>query len=405
MISLSTIRTLLGAPAAFLSLIVSSPVLAHVPSGEFELNRFAQMWEGFYSNERQVRREEIAGEPEFPEAVRLNRDMRVHRIDAPQLGRHVLFLEEVKADQPSMAHRQRVMTLEWHPASSEVEVRQLFFKTGPAYDRALLDPAVVAGLTRDAFDTSPGCDLFFRWNADLSRFHGGMRPRACEYRHPVDGPVYAEFDMLLDEERLWYRDRSIIIADGSIRGEIEGFSWLRFDRLADDPALANGDRISRKQLAKRLDWAEGNGVVWEGTFRRVDDKGEILEVRPSRIEVRLLDDGEPLDLHQINILDPGLPTEERIESQMKWDVDRLRFSNDRLDGWAMSIPTQSNARHSVFVMQFKDGSGLDVSEIVTVVEGNPDRRLRATQYMADGKIVRRTLIDEVRRPFPAGETP
>jgi hypothetical protein len=96
----------------------------------------------------------------------------------------------------------------------------------------------------------------------------------------------------------------------------------------------------------------------------------------------------------------------------------LRFSNARLDGWAMDVargpPNRSSifpltvlegsgaiVSHdpagltSIFIMFFKDGSDMSVSEIVSL---SPDgkSRSRATQYLVGGKVVRRTLIDEVK---------
>jgi len=59
-----------------------------------------------------------------------------------------------------------------------------------------------------------------------------MDPVACKYRQDNDGIVYAEFDMPLYPDNLWCRDRSIRTRDGSIRGEIDSFSWLLFDRRA-----------------------------------------------------------------------------------------------------------------------------------------------------------------------------
>ena len=56
-------------------------------------------------------------------------------------------------------------------------------------------------------------------------------PRTCEYEHPGDGMVYAEFDMILWPNALWYRDRSRRVANHTIRGEIDGFNWLRFDKI------------------------------------------------------------------------------------------------------------------------------------------------------------------------------
>ena len=373
---------------------------ADEPDGARLLETFADYWTGAFSNERQAKAERLNREPDYPEAVRLARDMRVHRLDAPDIGDVVLFLEEVKTDQPQVAHRQRVMSLLWRESTGEIEVEQLFTSLEQAYDRPFMPPEEVEQLRRDDLFPVPECNLFFRWEAEAERFKGGMRPRACRYEHPQSGPVYAEFDMVLDRHRLWYRDRSIKLEDGSIRGEIDGFSWLRFDRLSDQPVLANGDRISRAELRRRIPLTAKMEGVWEGIFRRVDPLGEIIETLPSRISVRLLPDGEEYDYHQINLLNPGAPDEQRIESYGKWDVDRLRFFNQRLEGWAKAVAADEAGQTSVFLMEFKDGSGLTVSEVVSFRPGDPDVRMRATQYMRDGQIVRRTLIDETKVSGP-----
>ncbi len=373
---------------------------AQLESGHALLERFANHWSGAFSNERQVKSEQLNREPDYPEAVRLLRDMRVYKIDAPAIGEQVLFLEEVKSSRPDVAHRQRVMSLLWHEGTREIEVEQLFLSLDQAYDRPLMPAAEVQRLRRTDLFLVSECNLFFKWEPEHSRFKGGMRPRACQYTHPQSGPVYAEFDMLLDRHRLWYRDRSIKIGDGAVRGEIDGFSWLRFDRLSDEPLLANGDRISKAELRRRMPLTAGMEGVWEGTFRRVDANGEIMEILPSRIIVRLLPDGEAFDYHQTNILNPDSGQERRIESYGRWDVDRLRFFNQRLEGWAKDLAADETGLTSVFLMKYKDGSGLTVSEIVSVKPGNPDKRMRATQYMKEGQIVRRTLIDEVKVSNP-----
>ena len=395
---------------ALLELVIVTTALLglHSPSaagaGEADgaelLATFADYWTGAFSNERQAKAERLNREPDYPEAVRLVRDMRVHRLDAPAIGDTVLFLEEVKTDQPGLAHRQRVMTLEWRESTGEIEVEQLFPSLDQAYDRPFMPPEEVEKLSREDLFPVPECNLFFRWEPENERFKGGMRPQACRYEHPQSGPVYAEFDMLLDRHRLWYRDRSIKLADGSVRGEIDGFSWLRFDRLSDEPALTNGDRISRAELRRRIPLTAKMEGVWEGTFRRVDPQGEIIETLPSRITVRLLPDGEAYDYHQINLLDPDSGEEQRIESYGKWDVDRLRFFNDRLEGWAKEVTADEAGQTSVFLMEFKDGSGLTVSEVVSFRPGDPDVRMCATQYMRNGQIVRRTLIDEIKVSGP-----
>jgi hypothetical protein len=369
----------------------TSPQLA----GQAAVEQFTSWWVGSFSNERQTNADRVQSEPDYPESVRLLRNMRVQRLNAPAIGPLVLYLEEIKTDQPDKAHRQRVMTFNWKPETQEIEVEQLFFSPTLAYDRHVIPAADVEKMKRADFTRQPGCDLFFTWDGSRQRFKGGMRARACQYDHPTSGPVYAEFDMILDANRLWYRDRSIKRGDGTIRGEIDGFSWLRFDRLADVASLPNGDRISKRAMLARMPAMARMEGRWEGTFRRYDANGVLTQTVPSVVEVRFLEDGNAFDYSQTNITKvPGQP-DQRIDSFGKWDVDRLRFSNARLDGWAMDVAQDPSGLTSVFMMNFKDGSGMSVSEIVSL---SPDgrSRARATQYLVGGKVVRRTLIDEVK---------
>lgn len=401
-------RYLAGA-VAILSYGLGSPALAQSANpppasavattqpiaGQAAIEQFARWWVGSFSNERQINTDRLQNEPHYPESVRLLRNIRVQRLNAPAIGPLVLYLEEIKSDQPDKAHRQRVMTFNWKADTNEIEVEQLFFSTELAYDRHFIPAADVEKMTRADFTRERGCDLFFKWDPALGRFKGGMRPRACEYTHPTSGRVFAEFDMILDTSRLWYRDRSIKLADGSIRGEIDGFSWLRFDRLADAPNLANGDRISKTAMLRLMPATARMEGTWEGTFRRFDANGVLTETLPSKIIVRFLEDGNVNDYSQTNITRRPDGTEQRIESVGKWDVDRLRFSNARLDGWAMDIAEDAAGLTSIFLMTFKDGSRMTVSEIVTL-SADGQSRARATQYLVDGRIVRRTLIDEVK---------
>jgi hypothetical protein len=287
------------------------------------------------------------------------------------------------------------MTFNWKPETNEIEVEQLFFSTELAYDRHFIPARDVEKMKRADFTRERGCDLFFKWDGANRRYKGGMLPRACQYVHPTSGSVYAEFDMILDANRLWYRDRSIKLGDGSIRGEIDGFSWLRFDRLADVSSLNNGDRISKRAMLALMPTTARMEGTWSGTFRRYDAQGVLNQTLASTVIVRFLEDGNAFDYSQTNITRETGRSEQRIESFGKWDVDRLRFSNLRLEGWAKDVAEDPSGLTSVFVMNFKDGSGMTVSEIVSL-SADGRSRSRATQYLVGGKVVRRTLIDEVK---------
>jgi hypothetical protein len=352
----------------------------------------ATAWEGRWSNHRQVEANRQRGGPPAPELTQELRELRVTRLDAPQLGEAVLFFEETRQSVPGLAHRQRVVSLVAveEPCTCEgaavVIARQLFFRAGPTYDRPPLPPADVAELGLAEFRREPGCDLLFSWEGELGRWRGSMRPCACQYHHPSSGLVYAEFAMLLLPDQLWYRDRSLKLPDHSIRGEVDGFSWLLFDRLNTAAALPLPPQIE----------AVVEAGVYSGTFRRYDADGQLLEQFPAEVVVRLQHKNGRLLYHQTNLYRPADGPVQRLDSHGEIRDGRLWFSNERLQGWTQPVQAPAGDRAAVLMMEFTDGSGLTVHELV-VISADGQQRSRVAQYFCNGRVVRRTMIDEAKQ--------
>ncbi|MFM8481137.1 MAG: CpcT/CpeT family chromophore lyase [Gammaproteobacteria bacterium] len=340
---------------------------------EQQIREIAARWVGEYDNHLQVRSNLERGGARGPELSLERREMKVVRLDAPQLGKNILFFEEYRAASPGKAHRQRVVSLEWDEKRGQVRARQFFFR-GARYDREPLDPARVAKMTRDDFNLArPFCDLWFTFEREYDRYRGAMQPRTCVSEHETDGMVTAEFEMLLYGSELWYRDRSIKV-DGSIRGEIDGFSWLLFTRR-DAPHIA-------KQAG-----------VWRGTFRRVEADGRLAEEFPAEIIMRVVPGDGQLRYHQTNIYRPANKPVETLENYGEVRDGKIHFGNSRLDAWKMDVPGDTSGRSAVLLMDYKDGSGMYMHQIVSLSDDGRYRS-RTAQYLVKGKLVRRTLIDE-----------
>lgn len=218
--------------AALLSLaLLSTAPWAATP--EQMISEIAERWAGQFNNHRHIEHNAAWGGPAAPELSTEKREMRIARLSMPEIGNTVLYLEEYRDTQPGVAHRQRVISLVWDEKFEQVRAQQFFFRAGPTYDRRPLEPARVAKLAPADFDRIPRCDLFFVWDEANQRYHGSMQRRACTYEHVVSGMVYAEFDLLLYPTQQWYRDRSMKLSTNSVRGEIDGFSYLRFDRVGE----------------------------------------------------------------------------------------------------------------------------------------------------------------------------
>ncbi len=345
-----------------------------------QLETIAARWQGSFHNRRQVAAHVARGGPAAPELTRELRTMVVERLQAPQLGEVVLYFQEFRASAPHLAHRQRVVVLRQDQDRGAVRAEQLFFRGGPTYDRPPLAASLAADLGPEAFDRHPGCDLFFAAEPALDRFRARMDPGACRYSHPQDGEVCAEFEMVLHPDQLWYRDRSLRLADGSVRGEIDGFSWLLFDRAegaAELPALV------------------GQQGVWRGSFRRYDAGGSLLETVPSTVTIRVNEEAGHWLYHQSNLLGPEDAPLRRIEARGEIHSGRVWFTSDRYRGWAMDLPGEQPAAGSLLVMHPHDPADPEVHEIISC---SPDgrRRWRVAQMLKEGRLVGRTAIDEER---------
>ena len=133
--------------------------------------------------------------------------------------------------------------------------------------------------------------------------------------------------------------------------------------------------------------------VWQGTFRRYDANGVLVATLPSEIVMRVIGTGERRQYHQTNRLWLADGKLQEIQTFGELRDGELRFANDRVAGVSTPAPGDPSGLSSVLTMQYLDG--LQVHEIISV---RPDglRRSRAAQYLKDGRLERRTLIDEVK---------
>ncbi|MFN9622712.1 MAG: CpcT/CpeT family chromophore lyase [Cyanobacteriota bacterium] len=377
--------------------VATTTTTAH--PGQEAVAALARLWVGRFANRRQVQASLARGGAATPELTREHRSLEVVRLEAPQLGEVVLYLQECRATVPGLAHRQRVLRLVPDAGDGVVRAEQLFFREGPAYDRPLLPAERVCALEEEAFTRYAGCDLFFRWEESHNRWRGAMRPGTCRYPHPVDGEVCAEFAMLLSDDQLWYRDRSLRLRDGTIRGEVDGFSWLLFDRLpatATDPASLVA--LGLPALARQMG-------VWEGTFRRYDAEGCLRDTFASTVVQRLEVREGRWHYSQTSLFPGAAGGPQRIEATGRMEGGRLWFQSERLEGWAMDVPEAPGT--TVLVFESRDGSNLRVQEISQLVSGGR-RRLRTTQTLQDGELLSRSHIDEHKAaedlPWQGGHT-
>ena len=164
-------------------------------------------------------------------------------------------------------------------------------------------------------------------------------------------------------------------------------------------ALAAMNAAAERPLDKfRKAIAENKAYVgvWEGTFRRYDAAGNLTAEFPSHIEARF-DPTLETPYSQTNTYNFADGTVQEINSRGQWDDGQLIFVNERIDGRSADLTPEQDpdGRSSMLSLKFKDGSGMYMYEIITVSDDGKSRS-RMAQYLIDGKVVRRTLIDETK---------
>lgn len=375
-------------PMLAIAMLLTAAVPAAALSPDEQIAAIAQQWTGSFDNRRQVAATLSMGGPQTPERTTELRSVTVEPLPEGPFAGPALLLQEVRGSRPDVAHRQRVHVLRWDAEAGAVRVEQHFFKEGPTYDRKPKTVDAVAKLSAAAFDHIARCDLFLRWDPATQRFAGGMAPRACVYEHPKGGEVYAEFDMLLWPGDYWYRDRSVLTASGAPKGEIDGFGWLRFEKRASAGYTAADFARDFPALSRQFG-------TWRGTFRRYDAKGKLTAEFPSDISASLDFSGPAPVYRQTNSYTLPDGTAQVIRSEGLIANGRLVFDNPVVSGWAADVSDRPDELNSLIFLTYKDGSGITASEIVTL-SADGKHRSRATQYLKDGRIVRRTLIDETK---------
>ena len=170
-----------------------------------DMRTFLEWFPGVYDNQEQVYFEETLGVPED------ERHERIHHtfapVDLPDFGEHVFYVQQYLNDDPAQIYRQRiyVFTADYE----ENAIRLQIFTPGDVDSLvdAHLDHSKLDGLSPDDALNRPGCDVF--WRKQANQFIGYMKKGACSFVSQRSGKrIIIDDDLLLTEEEIWISDRA-----------------------------------------------------------------------------------------------------------------------------------------------------------------------------------------------------
>lgn len=134
--------------------------------------------------------------------------------------------------------------------------------------------------------------------------------------------------------------------------------------------------------------------VWEGTYRYYDAAGNQEDEHASRLVCRFPDRG-PHPYHQTNFYRWADGRTETREFPALIEDGRLVFRGGAIDGWAADVPLDGHGRTLMLYWVRRDEPGLYLYEMIQLSDCGRYRS-RVWQWFRDGRLLRRTLIDEVK---------
>jgi hypothetical protein len=138
--------------------------------------------------------------------------------------------------------------------------------------------------------------------------------------------------------------------------------------------------------------------VWEGHYRYFDAEGALIDQHASRLICRFPEDG-PYPYHQTSIYRWADGRTETRDFPATWSEGRLNWSGDGSSGWAIEVSEDPRARTLMLYWARKDAPNAYLYELIQISDCGRYRS-RVGQWIEDGRVRMRTLIDEQKVEQP-----
>ena len=170
-----------------------------------DMQTFLEWFPGVYDNQEQVYFEKVLEVPED------ERHERIHHtfapVDMPAFGEHVFYVQQYIDDNPEDIYRQRIYVFTADYDENAIRLSIYTPNDVESLVDAHLDPSRLAGLTPGDAVNRPGCDVY--WKRQANQFMGYMHDGACSFVSQRSGKrIIIDDDLLLTENEIWISDRA-----------------------------------------------------------------------------------------------------------------------------------------------------------------------------------------------------
>jgi len=195
-----------------------------------QLKEIMEMWPGTYNNDQQIAKIKKEGKAVWKvddsgKDGYLQLQSHYIKLDLPEIGAHVLYVEEYRDHQPEATYRQRIYTLSVDAEAAMVKVKMWPFKDKKKYVGAWKDPSVLNKLTKEEVSAYPDkCDLQVRKIGDKynMRFNG----KDCAF-----GDKCFNYEVMLSKNLFSYRDKITLVSTGELVSTAADFAYHDLDKI------------------------------------------------------------------------------------------------------------------------------------------------------------------------------
>lgn len=193
----------LALPLVLAVFFAASPATAD--SLEHDLEVMMEWFAGEFDNHLQhVEEIEAEDPPEQPHEW-------IHSIfqpvELPVFGDHVFYVEQYTDGDPTKIYRNRIYSFSINEEMEAIQLTIYSFRDHEAVIGAHEDPSKLEGLTMEDVRTLPGCEVFWKKQAD--NFIGWMPDGACRVPSRRTGKIIViDDDLVLTKNEIWIGDRA-----------------------------------------------------------------------------------------------------------------------------------------------------------------------------------------------------
>jgi hypothetical protein len=238
------------------------PAQTPAPAREDDLTRFVRWFGGEWNNNEQVWQQKgdaAAKKTTIDDPIPHTHHLFVP-VKAPKIGEHVFYVQQSQGNDLTKVYRQRVYR--FTNDETERAIRLNIFT--PPDEKALLNahlkPEIFAGMELTDLRATPGCEVWWRFDAASNSYAGTMKQDACSFVSPRLGKRIIVNDTLkLTEGEIWINDQARDESGGHVFGsksntpvknrKVRYFSgWVYFNRAGKDAKPEDKSFSSRRDL-------------------------------------------------------------------------------------------------------------------------------------------------------------